>query len=81
MAGLVYRYEIIAEWMCSWRRRNGKVWKYIFYSEEAKQKGDEVIDPWQGRIKGIKLLIERMQKENQEWHQENSERSMKNEER
>ena len=54
MAGLVYRYEIIAEWMCRFFGRNS-TWKYIFYSEEAKHKGEEAIDPWQGRIKGIKI--------------------------
>ena len=32
MAGLIYRYELIAQWMCSSRRRRVKGWKYIFYS-------------------------------------------------
>ena len=61
MAGLVYRYEIIVAKLCCGRRRSHKKWKYVFYAEEVKQSGDEAIDPWQGRIKGIKREIEKLE--------------------
>ena len=57
MGGLVCRYEIIAQTLC--KRKRNKEWKYIFLSEEMKYTGDEAIDVWQGRIKGVKLEIEK----------------------
>ena len=44
MAGLVYRYEIIATKLFCCRGKKKK-WKYIFYSQEYKE-GEAVIDPW-----------------------------------
>lgn len=67
LAGLVYRYEIVVAKLCCSKNRKGKPWKYIYYSEEVKQVGEEARDEWQGRVKGIKLEIERMQKKNEEW--------------
>lgn len=53
----MYRYEIVVAKLCCSKR--AKKWKYIYYSEEVKQEGEER-DEWQGRVKGIKLEIERM---------------------
>ena len=58
MAGLIYRYEIIAYTVCRWRKIK-RVWKYIFVSEDVKYSGEEAIDVWQGRIRGIKMEIEK----------------------
>ena len=60
----MYRYEIIANKLCCCRKKRQKNWNYIFYFDEFKMEGDEGIDPWQGRIKGIKKELERMQKKN-----------------
>ena len=61
MAALVYRYEIIAQTIWKWLKRKG-VWKYIFVSEDVKHSGEEAIDVWQGRIRGIKMEIEKVLK-------------------
>ena len=66
MAGLIYRYEIIAYSVCVWRKTK-RVWKYIFVSEDVKHSGEEAIDVWQGRIRGIKLEIEKVLKKQEEW--------------
>ena len=60
------------------------VWKYIFVSEDVKYSGEEVIDVWQGRIRGIKLEIEKVlknQQKQEEWHNENEEWKKKQEDK
>ena len=64
MAGLVYRYEVIAQTLCLKRKKNAN--KYIFLSEDVKFEGSEAIDVWQGRIKGIKVEIEKVRKRQEE---------------
>ena len=64
MAALIYRYEIIAHSLC---KRTKRVWKYIFVSEDVKYSGEEAIDVWQGRIRGIKTEIEKSYKKQEEW--------------
>ena len=66
MAGLIYRYEVIAQTLCKCKKRR-RVWKYIFVSEDVKYSGEEVIDVWQGRIRGIKMEIEKNQRKQEEW--------------
>ena len=65
MAGLIYRYESIAKTL--FKRDKGDTWKYIFVSQDVKYQGEEAIDVWQGRIKGIKLQIERYHKKQEQW--------------
>ena len=82
MGGLVYRYEIIGGTLCS--RKSNRVWKYIFLSEDVKHTGQEGIDEWQGRIRGIKLEIEKNRRVHEEWQMEwekrQEEQERKNEE-
>ena len=92
MAGLIYRYEIIAYTVCACRRLRG-VWKYIFVSEDVKYSGEEAIHVWQGRIRGIKKEIGKVlkkqisseEKQNrndakvEQWHRENEEWKKKTE--
>lgn len=66
MAELVYRYETIMDSLCMKKKRKNP-WRYIFVSEEVKHEGDEIIEKWQGRIKGIKLELMRMQIINSGW--------------
>ena len=65
MAGLIYRYESIAKTL--FKRDKGDTWKYIFVSQDVQYQGEEAIDVWQGRIKGIKLQIERYHKKQEQW--------------
>ena len=65
MAALVYRYEIIAQTVCRGKKREGSL-KYMFVSEDVKDSGEEVIDEWQGRIRGIKMEIEKGLKRQEE---------------
>ena len=74
MASLIYRYEIIAQSLCKGNR--GQVWKYM--SQDVKYSGDEAIDVWQGRIK---LVIERSQKKQEEWHNQTKKWLSENKER
>ena len=64
MAGLIHRYEIVAHTFCHCNARvQKKPGKYIFVSEDVKQSGEEGgIDEWQGRIRGIKLEIDKVLK-------------------
>ena len=66
MAGLIYRYETIVQTLCKCKKGQ-RVWKYIFVSEDVKYSGEEAIDMWQGRIKGIKLEIQKVLKKQDEW--------------
>ena len=66
MAGLVYRYEIIGYSVCKWKKRV-TAWKYIFVSEDVKYSGEEAIDVWEGRIRGIKLEIKKNFNKWMEW--------------
>ena len=77
MIGLVYRYETIAIHICC-RKKKANPWKYIYYSTEARKEDDATVDLWQGRIKGIKNELERMQKKHaatdkkiEEWQKQN----------
>ena len=79
MAGLICRYEIIAQTVCKWFKRKS-VWKYIFVSEDVKYSGEEAIDVWQGRIRGIKMEIEKVLKKQDEDRKENEKRDKENEE-
>ena len=79
MAGLIYRYEVISQAVCKGKKRRS-VWKYIFGCEDAKLSGEEGIEEWQGRIRGIKLEIEKNQKKQEEWHRENEEWKKRQEE-
>ena len=58
MAGLVYRYEIIARTVCKGKEKK-EAGKYIFVSEDVKHLEQKGVDEWQGRIKGIKMEIEK----------------------
>ena len=73
MGGLVYRYESIAHSVCKGKKHK-RVWKYIFVSGDVKYSGEEAIDEWQGRIRGIKLEIEKVLKKQDEERRENEER-------
>ena len=80
MAGLIHRYESIAQALCKGRKRKS-IWKYIFMSEDVKYSGEEAIDVWQGRIRGIKMEIEKVlkrqddeRKENEEWREKQEEK-------
>ena len=73
MVGLVNRYETIASKFCCSRGSSQKPWKYIFYSSETKKEGEAVVDAWEGRIRGIKKELERMQKKNEEWQRKSEE--------
>ena len=79
LAGLIYRYEVIAQTICKWLKRKS-AWKYIFVSEDVKYSGEESIDVWKGRIKGIKLEIEKSQKKQEEWQRQYTADQEKNEE-
>ena len=70
IAGLIYRYEIIAYSLCKWRKLKS-IWKYIFVSEDVKHSGEEAIDVWQGRIRGIKMEIEKVLKKQEEERRQN----------
>ena len=81
MAGIIYRYETIARTLCKWKKRVA-VWKYIFVSEDVKYSGEETIDLWQGRIRGIKIEIEKVLKKLQsqeEWQREQEEKKKQEE--
>ena len=87
MAGLIYRYEIIARSLCKQKKRKN-VWKYLFVSEDMKHSGEEAIDVWQGRIRGIKMEIEKVlkkqeeeRKANEEWKTQYRADQLKNEEK
>lgn len=80
LVGLVYRYEVIAARLCCSKRKK-KAWKYIYYYQEVKQDVTEVIEPWEGRIKGIKKELEKMQNKHYEWQQRNEAEFKLNEER
>ena len=66
LAGLVYRYEIISAKLCCMKRKKRPIWKYIYYSQEVKHEGDEAIEPWEGRIRGIKKEISKLIAQNLE---------------
>ena len=55
-----------------WRKVK-RVWKYIFVSEDVKYSGEEAIDVWQGRIRGIKMETDKVLKKQNEDHKENIE--------
>ena len=78
MAGLIYRYEIIAQTVRKWLKRKS-IWKFIFVSEDVKYSGEEAIDVWQGRIRGIKLEIEKVLKKQDEDRKQNDEWKKKTE--
>lgn len=59
LAGLVYKYKIIERVLCA--RRKPGAWKYVYYSREVNQGSHEFGQTWQGRIKGIKQQILKMQ--------------------
>ena len=61
IARLIYRYEVIAQSVCKAKGKK-KSSKYIFIAEDAKYSGEQVTDLWQGRIRGIKLEIEKVLK-------------------
>ena len=52
--------------MCKGKRRKKKAGKYVFVSEDVKYSGEEAIDEWQGRIRGIKMEIQRNSKKQEE---------------
>ena len=79
MAGLVYRYEIIARTVCKGKEKK-EAGKYIFVSEDVKYSGEEGVDAWQGRIKGIKLEIDKVMKKENEEQKKNEEWQKKQEE-
>ena len=60
LAGLVYRYEITSAKLCCSKGKKG-TWKYIYYSQEVRQEWGGEIEPWEGRVKGIKRELEKMQ--------------------
>ena len=68
---LLYRSEAILVTFCKCDRSKRGVWKYIFLSEDVKYSGEEVLDIWQGRIRGIKMEIERLLKKQEEWQNKN----------
>lgn len=70
MAGLVYRYEAIVDTLCHCKKKKRQPWKHILYTEFVKEEGEEVIEPWQGRIRGIKLDIEKLQRKQEQWEDE-----------
>ena len=80
MAGLVHRYEIVASKLCCSRRKREKPWKYLFYSSDSRKEEGGSGDAWEGRIKGIKREIERMQKKNEQWQTRSEEWRRKSEE-
>lgn len=45
-------------------RERKKKWKYIFYSEEVKEKGG-ITSGWEGRVKEIKKMIQQLEKKNE----------------
>ena len=57
---LVYRYEIVAQKLCRCRKKKA-VWKYIFFSREKREENVEAVDAWQGRVRGIKSEIQKLQ--------------------
>ena len=66
LARLVYRYEIVSARLCK-RRKKKKGWKYVYYSREMKEEGEEGVETWEGRIRGIKREFTRIQTRNEEW--------------
>ena len=72
MVGLVYRYEAIVDTLCYLKKKKSKekAWKYIWYTEFLKEEGEEVIEAWQGRVRGIKIDLEKMQRKQEQWEQE-----------
>lgn len=62
MAGLVYRFEIIAR---LFGRCKDPKKKYIYYCLDKKYE-IESQDSWQGKIKGIKVELERIVKQQEE---------------
>ena len=68
MVGLVYKYEIVAQALCCFKRKKQKSWKYIFHSRSLKDEGEFEDAHWEGRIRGIKRDIARLQHETEEHH-------------
>ena len=60
----MYRYQVIAQVLNTCKKE--RKWKYLFYSEEMREEGEEEIESWEGRVKSIKNEINKLQREMQQ---------------
>lgn len=69
LAGLVYRYEIVAKALCCFLKSKEK-WKYIFYSRGARQNWEDGSLTWEGGTREIKRDLHKLSQLQQEQHEE-----------
>ena len=67
VAQLIQSYESISSQLPCLRSKRNTQWKYIYYSKELKQEGDQEVSQWLGKVRAIKRELEKMQKKQEEW--------------